>query len=217
MDEFNQEVVVLNDINKIKIIPKEGTNRPLIVVVDDKHDINMVQNTTKLDKFKQYSKQQCITDFDCVFCSYHGAALIIILYLGLQGLFSIFLLYTLQFKCSANNIHDLDDILGPNFNYSCNDFHKLLYLLSFDGILCFIAIITSVAALIKLNHYLLYPIVIFSAIRMVVFVTQILIYRDFVNIFAIVGILYSIASVLIFYKIYKIMQMVNVEWKNMEM
>eukprot|EP01083_Nonionella_stella_P173713 600036_1 len=205
-DEFERAPIVSNEMRKNT--QTQQCNHPLIIVLNEPNNHNL------MEEFKRRSREKCITHFDCDYCTFHGATIPILIYFGLQGTFELFLIYILQIKCNTDNLHHLDDALGPDFNYSCQDFHTLLYLLSFDGIFSFVTIFTSIMALVKLRHCLLMPMIVFSALRLVLFTSLIFIYSDFINIPAILGILYSLSALIIFYPMYKIIRNVNRDWSS---
>ena len=215
---------------QIELQPAEGTDQvdqPLIVVINNNDPVGNGINGgngqftmfhgrkpvdpkhTKRKEFQQQSREACgvFCDFNTAFCSFSGVSSCLIIWFVIRGLWNMLIPgVLLNIPCNGDNIHDLDNVFGPDFPYSCNDFHTELYLQLFDGISSIIASLMALCGLIVLKPWLFIPVMVYGVIRCIYLLVLILMFSDFVNIGAIIGVLFSIGWSLVFYNTYKIVQ-----------
>eukprot|EP01083_Nonionella_stella_P033142 90726_1 len=220
---------IKQQLNK-KSVPTEGADqidKPLIVVVNNNKDpvgngIFGTQTTdpdhTKRKEFQKQSRESCGAFCDFGGCSFHGVSSCLILYFICRGLVNICLASVLlNLHCSDDNLHDLDNPLGADFPYACSDFHTELYLQLFDGIFGVVASFVSIIGLITLNPLCIVPVIVYGVVRVIYLLILIFMYSNWINVGAIIGVLFSIGWTMVFYNTYKIMRKVNIEWPAIEM
>eukprot|EP00484_Ammonia_sp_Unknown_P017377 CAMPEP_0197033360 /NCGR_PEP_ID=MMETSP1384-20130603/11791_1 /TAXON_ID=29189 /ORGANISM="Ammonia sp." /LENGTH=246 /DNA_ID=CAMNT_0042463161 /DNA_START=20 /DNA_END=760 /DNA_ORIENTATION=+ len=213
----------------------ENVDRPLIVVVNNDPMGNGIAHNdkqfsffnngktvdpshTKRKEFQNQSREACGAFCDFGACSFHGVSSCLIVYFLLRGTVNnIIASLLLIAPCSDANIHKLDNVLGPDFPYSCHQFHVELSMQLIDGITCVAASLMAIIGLIMLRSWLLIPVIIYGFLRIVYLLVIIFMFSDFVNIGAISGVIFSILWSLVFYQTYKIMKKVNEEWPTIEL
>ena len=162
-------------------------------------------NHTKRMEFQNQSREACGAFCDFGKCSFHGVSSCLILYFVIRGIVNILIASVLiNIHCSDNNLHKLDNALGEDFPYSCHEFHIELNLQLFDGIFGVIASLMAILGLITLRSWLLIPVIIYGIARIIYLLVLIFMFSDFVNVGAIIGVLFSILWTLVFYNTYKI-------------
>eukprot|EP00485_Elphidium_margaritaceum_P022999 CAMPEP_0202716888 /NCGR_PEP_ID=MMETSP1385-20130828/105886_1 /ASSEMBLY_ACC=CAM_ASM_000861 /TAXON_ID=933848 /ORGANISM="Elphidium margaritaceum" /LENGTH=238 /DNA_ID=CAMNT_0049378847 /DNA_START=40 /DNA_END=756 /DNA_ORIENTATION=- len=173
---------------------------------------------TKRDEFRKRSREGCGAFCDFGGCSFHGVSSLLIFLFIVRGLFNILVAgILLKVECTDANIHRLDDVLGPDFPYTCHEFHNELRLQLFDGVFAVSASLLAVVGLISLRQCCLIPVIAYGAVRIIYLLILISLYGDFVNVGAIIGVLFSVVWTLVFYNTYKIMKKTNIEWPTIEL
>ena len=100
----------------------------------------------------------------------------------------------------------MDDSLGADFPYSCDDLHTELVLQTIDGAFGILAALLAVIGLIAIQATWLIPVMCYGVARVVYLLVLIFLFSDFVNIGAIIGVVFSAVWSLVFFRTYKIVE-----------